>query len=287
VARIIAAQYRASEMSPGSVLKDSITSFREDGCLNLSAAIAFYAILAIIPVLYLVVSIIGFFLGSEGEALPKISAFITQLIPFISTMVLREVGRINLGSGFFAWFALLFMLWSSTLIFDSLEFSLKRVFKVENVRPFWVSKIMSLLFVPVAGFIFLLLQTFNLFVDAFIGLSNYFSIPIVPLFLNNIFLKYISPFLLTFLLLTALYAIVPPGRLFLRQSMVGGFLCAVLLEVAKHAFRWSISQSAHYGLIYGSLNTIILMVLWIFYASAIFLFCAEIIAAYRKGYASG
>jgi len=287
VAGATTVQWRASKMSLRSVLKDSIISFREDGCLNLSAAIAFYAILAIIPVLYLVVSIIGFFLGSEGEALPKISALVTQLIPFISTMVLREVGRINLGSGFFAWFALLFMLWSSTLIFNSLEFSLKRVFKVENRRPFWVSKIMSLLFVPVAGLIFLLLQTFHLFVDAFIGLSNYLSIAIPPLFLNNIVLKYISPFLLTFLLLTALYVIVPPGKPFLRQSMAGGFLCAVLLEAAKHAFRWSVSRNPHYGLIYGSLNTIILMVLWIFYASAIFLFCAEIIAAYRKGYASG
>jgi membrane protein len=269
-------------MSIGSVLKDSITSFKQDGCLNLSAAIAFYAILAIIPFLYLLVSIIGFFAGSEGEVLPKISALITQLIPFISTIVLREVGRINLGSGLFAWFAVLFMLWASTLIFNSIEFSLKRVFKVENVRPFWVSKIMSLLFVPVVGFVFILLQTFNLFVDAFIRLNNYFGIVIIPLFLNNIFLKHIFPFLLTVLLLTALYAIVPPGKIFLRQSLIGGFLCAVLLEVAKYSFRWSVSHNPNYGLIYGSLNTIILMVLWIFYASAIFLFCAEIIAAYRK-----
>jgi len=266
-------------MSIISILKESFLSFQEDGCLNLSAAIAFYAILAIIPFLYLLVSLVGFFIGSEGEALPKVSSYITQLIPFISNIVLREVGRINLGSGLFAWLALFFMLWSSTLIFNSLEFSLKKVFKVENARPFWLSRIMSLLFVPVAGLVFILLQTFNLFVDAFIRLNNYFGIIIIPLFLNNIFLKYIFPFLLTFLLITALYALVPPGKIFLRQSMIGGFLCAILLEAAKHGFRWSISHNPNYGLIYGSLNTIILMVLWIFYASAIFLFCAEIIAS--------
>jgi membrane protein len=273
-------------MSIGIILKESIISFRDDGCLNLSAAIAFYAILAIIPFLYLLVSLIGFFAGSEGQVLPKISAFITQLIPFISAIVLREVGRINLGSGIFAWFAVFFMLWASTLIFDSIEFSMKRVFKSEYVRPFWVSKIMSLLFVPVAGLVFILLQTFNLFVDAFMRLNNYFGITLVPLLLNNLFLKHIFPFLLTFLLLTALYAIVPPGKAFFRQSIIGGFLCAALLEAAKHAFRWSIGHNPNYGLIYGSLNTIILMVLWIFYASAIFLFCAEIIVAYRR-HASG
>jgi membrane protein len=265
-----------------SILKDSIRSFRQDGCLTLSAAIAFYAILSLIPFLYLLVSLIGLFVGSEGEALPQVSSYITKLIPFISKIVLKEVGRINLGSGGFAWFALFFMLCASTLIFGSIESSLKKVFEFENARPFWVSKIMSLLFVPVAGLVFLLLQTFNLFVDAFIRLNTYFGITIIPVFLNNIFLKYVFPFALTFVLLTALYALVPPGKPFIKQSMIGGFLCAALLEVAKHIFRWSVTHNPNYGLVYGSLNTIILMVLWLFYASAIFLFCAEIIAAYRK-----
>jgi membrane protein len=265
-----------------SILKESFRSFWDDGCLNLSAAIAFFAILSIIPFLYLIVSIVGFFVGTEGEVLPRISSFITQLIPFISKSVLREVGRINLGSGTFAWLALLFMLWTSTLIFDSIEFSLKKVFKLDNARPFWVSKVMSLLFVPVAGLVFLFLQTFNLFVDVFMRLSTYFGIAIIPVFLNSVFLKYIFPFALTFLLLSLLYAVVPPGRAYIRQSMIGGLMCATLLEVAKHVFRWSISHNPNYGLIYGSLNTLILMLLWIFYSSAIFLFCAEIITAYRK-----
>jgi len=263
------------------ILKKSFSSFWKDGCLNLSAATAFYAILSLIPFLYLIVSIAGFFVGSEGEVLPKVSSYITQLIPFMSDIVLREVSRINLGSGIFAWFALFFMLWTSTLIFHSIEFSLKRVFKLEDARPFWISEIMSLLFVPVAGLVFILLQTFDLFVEAFVRLSNYLGITIVPVFLNNIFLRYVFPFLLTFLLLSALYAIVPPGRVFLRQSMIGGFMCAALLEAAKHIFRWSITHNPNYGLVYGSLNTIILMLLWIFYTSAIFLLCGEIIAAYR------
>jgi membrane protein len=265
-----------------SIVKSSFLSFWDDGCLNLSAAIAFYAILAIIPFLYLIVSIVGFFVGAEGEVLPQVSSFITQLIPFISKTVLREVGRISLGSGTFAWFAVFFMLWTSTLIFNIIEFSLKRVFKLDNARPYWVSKVMSLLFVPLAGLVFLLLQTFNLFVDAFMRLSNYFGIAIIPLFLNNIFLKYIFPFLLTAALLSALYAIVSPGKVYIRQSIIGGLMCSVFLEVAKHVFSWSVRHNPNYGLVYGSLNTIILMLLWIFYASAIFLFCAEIIAAYRK-----
>lgn len=269
-----------------NILKESFSSFKEDGCLNLSAAIAFYAILSLIPFIYLLVSLVGVFIGSKGEILPKVSSYISQLIPFISKHVLFEVGRINLGSGIFAWFAVVFMLWASTLIFDSIEFSLKKVFKVERVRPFWLSKIMSLLFVPVVGLVFIFLQIFNLAIDAFIKLNNYFGITLVPLFLDSIGLKYILPLLLAFLFLSALYAIVTPGRIFFREAMIGGFICAIMLEIAKHIFGWMIIHNPNFGLVYGSLNTIILMILWIFYASAIFLFCAEIIFAYRKQQAS-
>ena len=62
-------------------------------------------------------------------------------------------------------------------------------------------------------------------------------------------------------------------------------MCALLMEIAKDVFRWMIIHNPNFGLVYGSLNTIILMVLWIFYASAIFLFCAEIIYAYQKQHA--
>jgi len=225
---------------------------------------------------------VGVFVGSKGEILPKVSVYINQLIPFISEQVLHEVGRINLGSGIFAWFAVVFMLWSSTLIFDSIEFSLTRVFKGEYARPFWVSKIMSFLFVPVVGLVFIFLQIFNLTINAFIMLNNYFGITLVPIFLNSIGLKYIFPLVLTFFFLSGLYAIVTPGRILFSEAMIGGLICAVMMEIAKHIFGWMIIHNPNFGLVYGSLNTIILMLLWIFYASAIFLFCAEIIYAYRR-----
>ena len=263
------------------ILKKSFLSFKEDGCLNLSAAISFYAILSLIPFIYLLVSLVGVFVGSKGEILPKVTLYINQLIPFISKLVLHEVSRISLGSGIFAWFAVVFMLWASTLIFDSIEFSLARVFKGEHVRPFWVSKIMSLLFVPVVGLVFIFLQMFNLALDAFIALNSYFGITLVPFFLNSIGLKYIFPLFVAFIFFSAFYAFVTPGKIFFREAMLGGLICAIMMEIAKHLFGWMIIHNPNFGLVYGSLNTIILMILWIFYATAIFLFCAEIIYVYR------
>lgn len=269
-------------MSVRYILKASILSFKNDGCLNLSAAIAFYAILSLIPFAYLLVSLVGVFMGSEGEALKSINLYITQVIPFISEKVLREIGKINLGSGIFAWMAIFFMLWSSTLIFDSIEFALKKVFKTEYRRPFWVSKAISLIFLPMAGIIFVLLQVLNIAINTFIKLGTYFEIDVISLFINNIALKYIFPFFLSFLLLSAFYAFFVPGRILFKQAMAGGFVCTAMLEIGKYVFTWFIVRNPNFGIVYGSLNTIILMILWIFYAAAIFLFCAEIINAYQK-----
>jgi membrane protein len=269
-------------MSIRYILKAAILSFKNDGCLNLSAAIAFYAILSLIPFAYLLVSLVGVFLGSKGEVLKSISLYITQVIPFISEKVLREVGKINLGSGVFAWLAVFFMLWSSTLIFDSIEFALKKIFKAEHARPFWVSKIISLIFLPMAGIIFIFLQVLNIAIDTFIRLSTFFEIDIISLFINNIALKHIFPFFLSFLLLSTFYTFFIPGRILFKQAMAGGFICTAMLEIGKYVFSWFIVRNPNFGLVYGSLNTMILMILWIFYASAIFLFCAEIINAYQK-----
>ena len=123
---------------------------------------------------------------------------------------------------------------------------------------------------------------FNITIDTFLRLSTYFEIDVISLFINNIALKYIFPFFLSFLFLITFYAFFAPGRILFKQAMVGGFMCTVMLEIGKYVFSWFIVRNPNFGLVYGSLNTIVLMILWIFYASAIFLFCAEVINAYQK-----
>jgi membrane protein len=52
--------------------------------------------------------------------------------------------------------------------------------------------------------------------------------------------------------------------------------------VAKHFFAWYIKNYGGYGMIYGALEAMIILVLWTFYSACILLFCAEVISAYRR-----
>jgi membrane protein len=64
--------------------------------------------------------------------------------------------------------------------------------------------------------------------------------------------------------------------------VAGGASCAFLFELAKHFFTWYIGRSTQYNVIYGSLEAIVILVIWVFYSSIILLFCAEVVSAYRR-----
>jgi len=52
--------------------------------------------------------------------------------------------------------------------------------------------------------------------------------------------------------------------------------------MAKQFFTWSIGRSSQYNVVYGSLEAIVILVVWVFYSSIILLFCAEVVSAYRR-----
>ena len=93
----------------------------------------------------------------------------------------------------------------------------------------------------------------------------------------GIFLKYIAPFFLVLSTFTAIYKIVPKGKILLRDAFAGALLVTVLWEFAKHLFTWTVKNVSYIGAIYGSLTTFILFLLWTYYIACIFLLGGEFV----------
>jgi membrane protein len=83
--------------------------------------------------------------------------------------------------------------------------------------------------------------------------------------------------MLVLLTVTMLYILLPKTKVQIRDSLSGALFTAVFWEIAKHIFTWYVSSFAQLGKIYGPLTAFISFLLWIFYASAIFLVGAEIV----------
>ncbi|MDI6752921.1 MAG: YihY/virulence factor BrkB family protein [Thermodesulfobacteriota bacterium] len=258
-------------------------AFSQDGCMNLSAALAFYSILSLIPFLFLLVSAASYLLGSSEQAHQLTWSFLDRLFPQASAVIYREVKAISQRAGVLGWVGFLSMIWTASVIFSSLEFAMGVVFRVERRRPFLKSKMLALTMIPASALIFFL----TLFVTAFAGVMDRFEIKYFGLNLTHsdlfeFLVGFLFPYLVLTIAFTSVYKIIPNTSIAFRHALAGGMSCAFLFEVAKHFFTWYIGRSSQYNVIYGSLEAIVILVMWAFYSSSILLFCAEVVSAYRR-----
>jgi len=276
-------RFRFQLKTAWDIFSEARRAFFRDGCMNLSAALAFYSILALIPFLFLLVSAAGYILGSSEQAHQMAISFFDRLFPQASAFLSREVRAISQRAGVLGWVGFLSMIWTTSVIFSSLEFAMGVVFRVEYRRSFLKSKLLALSMVPASGLIFFL----SLFVTAFARVMDTYEFKILGSShwqsdLVEFLVGYLLPYFVLALAFTAIYKITPNTRTSFRHALAGGTSCAFLFEVAKHFFTWYVSRSQQYNVIYGSLEAIIILVLWTFYSSIILLFCAEVVSAYRR-----
>ena len=253
------------------IIWEARRAFSRDGCMNLSAALAFYTILSLIPFLFLIISAAGFILGSSDEAHQMALSFFDRLFPQASASIFKEVKAISQRAEVLGWVGILSMIWTASVVFSSLEYAMGVVFRVERRRNLLKSRLLALSMFPAAGALFIL----SILVTAFSGVLH-------SEFLLKFILGYLFPYLILAFAFTAIYKIIPNTPIAFRHALAGGASCAFLFELAKHFFTWYISRSSQYNIIYGSLEAIIILVVWTFYSSSILLFCAEVVSAYRR-----
>lgn len=266
-----------------AVFIEAYRAFRKNGDLNLSASIAFYALLSLVPFIFLMVFLIGQIIATSGVVQANLKPFIESVLPYYSGMILREVNSITLSRGYYGWLGLVFMIWTASLMFGSLEATLGIIFKAQRHRSFLHSKLLAMAMIPLGG-AFLILSFLG--TTAIKALSRFQSQLVGSTWLAFVFdsigIRYALPFTLTVLILTCMYWVVPYKRIFFRSAFLGGLLCALMWEGAKHIFAAFVLPNPNYGLVYGSLKAFILFMIWAFLASSILLFCAEIASAHQR-----
>lgn len=262
---------------------ETCRAFKKNGDLNLSASIAFYGLLSIIPFLFLMFFLLGHIMATSEALQTNLTQFIQRALPYYSSVILKEVNSITLSRGFYGWFGLLFMIWTASLMFGSLEATLGIIFKAKKVRSFLHSKLLAMAMIPLGGAFVMLsflgamaLKAVSRFQSELVG-STWLAF-----LLDSIGIRYVLPLTLMVLFLTCIYWVVPYTRVYFRSAFIGGVLCALILEGAKHIFATFVVPNPNYGLVYGSLKAFILLMIWAFLASSILLFCAEIASAHQR-----
>jgi YihY family inner membrane protein len=269
---------------PWLFLGRALSSFRRNQGLLLSGAVAYYTLLSIVPLMALVLVGLSHVLD-EKELLDSVVAHLELLLPREAAAITAQLTAFLAQRHVVGGTGMVVLVFFSTVAFSVLESAMSVIFyhRVEHQRRHFL---VSLL-IP---FGFVLLVGASVFLVTFIsGAVHALDERGVQVFgytwqmgrITGVGL-YLLGVLGLILLMTALYLVLPAGRIAPRHALVGGIVAGVLWEIARHILVWYFSTLSLVNVIYGSLATAVVALLSFEIAAMIFLFGAQVIAEFER-----
>ena len=261
-----------------------LCGFRANQGLLLAGAIAYYALLSIVPLLILSVIALSHVIP-EHELLATIGRYLAWLVPSQSNAVVTELRGFLDHRDVVGWVLLLTMLFFSSLAFAVLENALSVIFVhriVQRRRPWLMKLLLPYIYVAclAAGLLLVTLVAG--------GLENLGEYQ-VSLFGHEFPLGKFSHLLLYLLglageivLLTSIYVVMPAGRLDLRHALMGAVSAVLLWELTRHVLVWYFATLSQVGVVYGSMTTTIVVLLSLELGATLVLLGAQVISEYER-----
>jgi YihY family inner membrane protein len=221
----------------------------------------------------------------EDRLLLTLSEYLEFVVPGQSAALVEEVRTFLAQKQVVGGILFVTMLFFSALAFTILENAMSVIFyhrvKIKR-RHFLVSAIMPYLFILLLG-VGLLIVTVLSGVLQFVGTRSIVVLGQTrSLDQISIFLLYIVGVTGEILLLTAIYFIMPVGRLSLRHALIGGVTATILWEIMRHILAWYYTTMSQIQLVYGSLTTAIAVLLSAEIGALVLLLGAQVIAEYER-----
>jgi len=263
------------------VLRRAVNGYISHGSLSRGAAISFYAVTSLAPVLLIVVAIAGQAFGEQavrGTLVREIGGLLgEQGGELIQTMLARSSDKTSGAAA--SVIGALMVLVTASGVFSEMQAALNRIWDADDAGAPWLSMVRaratSLGLVAALGFLMMASLAASAGLSAlghYLGSQTAFA----PLLLSA--LNTIISLLLFTLLFAAIFKVLPDKSIAWRDVAVGAMITALLFTAGKSLIGWYLgTTAANSG--YGAAGAMILILLWIYYSAQIFLFGAEIARA--------
>lgn len=269
---------------PGEFVRRVFKGFAANQGLLLAGAVAYYALLSVVPLLILSVIALSHVID-QGELLRTLAIYLEWLMPGQSGAIVAELASFLTHRDVLGWVLLGTMLFFSSLAFTVLEKAMSVIFLhrvVVRRRHFLVSALLPYCYILCLGFGLLIVTVVAGGLQA-MGQESF------RLLGRDWSLRGLSGLLLYLLglggeifLLTSVYMVMPVGRLSWRHALLGGATAALLWEVTRHLLVWYFGTLSQVNVVYGSLTTAIVVLLSLEIAAALLLFGAQVISEYER-----
>ncbi len=268
--------------SAWDILWDTIINYQNNGDVNQAAAISFYAILSFIPLFILTFIMAGQFFGTDPAVHQEMIDGIRRFHPYYTGELLKQMGEVEQKRHLLGWVGIITLIWFSSMIFGAIETAFNLIFRSKEIRNYLLSKALGIAMIPMAWAV-AMMSVMITYIATIIAQQPLLAEGLLffPL-AESFFFRAALPYLVTVVFFTIIYKIIPPVKVSFGNALTGAIVFSALLEIAKHFFAWYLSNYTRYNVIFGDLETVVIILIWVFYVALILLFCAELISSYQR-----
>jgi membrane protein len=277
---------RGSGFSAGfHLIGKAFGRFMDDDCTSMAAALAYYATFSLAPLLLIVISIVGLIFGRQAVQ-HQIQSQIQGLIgPGPASQVgamVQNAGRHASAGILGAVLGIIALLFGATGVLVQLQSSLDRIWRVKpdpkagDIKNFIGQRILSLGMIIAIAFLLVISLAVSAALSAFGGfVSDYlphgFSGPLLQA------IGFLVSLVIIALMFASMFNYLPDARVLWPDVWTGAVITAILFTIGKFLIGLYLGNSG-LASAYGAAGSLVLIVLWIYYSSMIFLFGAEFTA---------
>ena len=272
------------------VLKNSFIGFDEDKVTKLSGSLAYYTVFSMGPLLIVIISLCGMFLGKEaveGKIYAQLAGFVgadtaAQLQEIIKNASLAGKSKVAAIIGGIT------LLIGSTTVFAEIQDSINGIWGLKpKPKRGWVkmlqNRFLSFSVIISLGFLLLVSLGVTAIIDGFSDrLSNRFpQVAIVVFYIINVLIT----LGVTTLIFSVIFKVLPDATIKWKDVIAGAVATSLLFMLGKFGISFYISKS-NVGSTYGTAGSLVILLLWVYYSSLILYFGAEFTKAYAVKYGS-
>ncbi len=269
-----------------------VTAYRdwsEDGASTLGAALAFYTMLSLAPLLVIVIAVAGFMFGREaaqGELMGQLAGLVgPDGAKAIEVMIAGAQKKT--ASGIASVLGILTLIYGATSVVAELRKAMNRILEVptdpnSGIKEVLKQRSYAIGLVLSCGF----LLTVSLVVSAALAVFGKFVDQYLP---APEFVLHVMNFAVSLVMITGIFALLfrylPDIRLRWRDVFVGAAFTAVLFTIGKFLIGMYLGK-AGFGSTFGAAGSLVIVLVWVYYSTQIFFFGAELTQAYGNRFGS-
>ena len=272
------------------VLKNSFSGFDEDKVTKLSGSLAYYTIFSMGPLLVVIISLCGLFLGREavqGKIYNTLTGFVgsdtaAQLQEIIKNASIAGKSKIAVIIGSIT------LLIGATTVFAEIQDSINTIWGLKpKPKRGWVkmlqNRFLSFSVIISLGFLLLVSLGVTSIIDGFSErLREHFpDVTVIVFYIVNVAIT----LAVTTLIFGVIFKVLPDAKIKWKDVLTGAIVTSLLFMLGKLGISFYISKS-NVGSTYGTAGSMVVLLLWIYYSSIILYFGAEFTKAYAVKYGS-